>query len=311
MSDKYVHLVQRHMQAGIRTGDEQMVKCLFHDDSNASMQFNVDSGLYLCFACHAKGNIKSLERHLGVRISEGEVDVVDIIARLDALRDQDTTPREAVLPESYLNQYKFPTDYWTERDFTQATIDSFDLGYDIMNDAVTIPLRNVNGGLLGVIRRYNGKNVRHNDRYRYPKGFKRASNLFASWLINQDDESDTVVLVEGSTDAMAVWQAGHAAGAIYGSSLSGAQHRLLRRLGVVRVILAFDNDTAGEKARNGALGYRSTVVRGQERWVYDRASDLRHSFIVEEVSYPRGVKDPGGMNDTQIRRMLRKSTHVD
>lgn len=321
---KYASLIEKHFQVVLKSGPEWMCRCVWHDDGNASLQVNVEKGLYLCFAgnCGARGNIRSLERFLGIRFDNEVVDVQDIRDRLDALKRP--VERQVVLAESTLNRYRMPTDYWgpcptpRHRDctgrpgckhhrwFTPETIKAFDLGSDPLNDCVTIPVRTVGGDLIGIIKRYLDPDAEL--RYRYPKGFKRSLNLFGSWLVEQDPDAHTVVLVEGALDAITVWQAGYPAMAVYGSSLSAAQVRLLKRLGIVRVVLAFDNDAAGRKCAQSALGWHDRKRGSKIVREYDAATDVSRFFIVDRGRYaPSMPSDPGAMDQKQVDEMLRRT----
>lgn len=305
---RYESLVD-HLAVAAHNGDEYMVRCLFHDDSNASMQFNVDKGLFVCFACGATGNHRTIQKQLGLRFSDGEFDVADIRARLDALKRPATDDVLPVLQESYLDRYAFPTGYWESRGITRETAAIFDLGYDPLGEYVTIPIRNVRGQLLGVIRRFLDPDAEL--RYRYPKGFKRSTNLFASWLVEADEDCDHVVLVEGALDAIKVWQAGYSALAIYGSSISAQQVRLLRRLGIGQVTLFFDNDAAGRKATDSALGWHVRKRGTKTVREYDASTDLRRQFIVNSTNYlRRSPADPGAMDSRQIITVLQNTSRA-
>ena len=198
----------------------------------------------------------------------------------------------AVVEESSLSAFAIPNQYWQERGLTQETIALFGLGYDVMNDAVTIPIRDQYGQLLGVIRRYLEDDAPL--RYKYPRGFKRSCNLFASWLLDTDPGS-TVVVCEGSIDAMKVRQAGFPGVAQYGSSMAPQQVELLQRSGITTVILFYDNDKAGKKA--------TLDVTGQGK------VDLRDYFVVKTVHYPsRSIKDPGMMSSAEIADCVNTAT---
>lgn len=309
-SGQYAELAEKHLAVSIRSGNEVMARCIFHDDSNASMQFNVEKGLFICFSCGERGNAKKLQRQLGIRWQEGEIDVADIRAKLDRLRSPEAG-RLPVLDETFLDRYRFPTPYWAERGFDLATVDAFDLGYDPLGGFVTIPVRNVHGGLLGVIKRFLDPNAEL--RYRYPKGFSRSTNLFASWMVEHDEETDHVALVEGSLDAAKVWQAGYSAVACYGNSISPAQIRVLKRLGVSQVTIFADKDRGGQQLTACALGWHEHrdargTVRKRE---YREETDLTRHFLVRKVVYtPSMPKDPGAMTDEQVHLMLRKSRKV-
>lgn len=301
---RYEEWARKHLDIVNVTGDEAMVRCVVHSDSKASMQFNLRSGLWVCFACHEGGSIKRLCKELGIGLMEDpEPDVRDIMKRIKELSGD--LPNKALKgqDEKTLKRYSLPTGYWTGRGFTKKTIKAFDLGLDMMADAVTIPLRDDQGRLLGVIKRYLGEDVEL--RYRYPKGFKRSLNLFASWLVEHHD-TDMVVLCEGAVDAMMCWQAGIPALAIYGSSISPTQVRLLRRLGVGQVVLFFDDDKAGREARDCCLGIRHHVRKEKKVQDYDARTDLRKWFLVYDVRYREGWgSDPGSLSDKQIKKAVR------
>lgn len=303
----FLDFAQKHLDIINVSGDEAMVRCIVHDDSKASMQFNTRTGLWICFACGEGGSIKRACRELGVTVlDDPEPELDEIYAKLKELKRPSRKGQPDTLDESYLKRYDLPTRYWKSRGFTEETIKAFDLGSDVMNDAVTIPLRNENGQLLGVIRRYLEEDV--DLRYKYPKGFKRSMNLFGSWLV-ENDPGDRVCLVEGSLDAIKCWQAGIPALAIYGSSLSPAQARLLRRLGVGQVVLFFDNDKAGDKAADGCVGIKHRLRKKKKITEYDPRTDLRRWFLVSRVQYPQsGASDPGDMSGKMIRKMVKKAT---
>ena len=122
-------------------------------------------------------------------------------------------------------------------------------------------------------------------KYMYYKGFPRKTSLFASWLVAKT-KTDHVVVTEGSLDAVSVWQAGYPSVAQFGSSISREQILLLRRLGIHRVTLFYDNDKAGRQA------------------TLDAVSMLR-DFLVYTVAYDDGdPKDPGGMKAGMVRKKV-------
>lgn len=306
-SSIYEDFATKHLDIVNVSGEEAMVRCVVHDDSKASMQFNLRTGLWVCFACHEGGSIKRLCRELGIPLmADPEPDLDDIYAKIEELSQKPKKGAKDVQPESLLKRYTIPTRYWQDRGFSKKVIESFDLGFDPMNDCVTIPLRNDMGQLLGVIKRYLGEDVEL--RYRYPKGFKRSLNLFASWLLEHTD-TDTVVVCEGSLDAIKCWMAGIPAVAVYGSSISRSQIRLLRQLGVGHVVLFFDNDKAGWAANDLCVGRKHKFRKGKGAYVeYDPHYDLRRWFLVSQVKYKKGWEsDPGALSVKQIKRAVSKA----
>jgi DNA primase len=306
-----IEWVNRHLHVQGSSGDEYDVCCPVHQERHASMRVNVAKGVCFCHGCGLRGTLPGLARQMGVTYQGNgtQVDMGDLLRKLDALHTQarGSNLRSNWLPESELSRYRFPTAYWTDpipngRGLTQATVDAFDLGYDPMNDCVTIPIRDVAGHLLGFTRRFLDPDA--DRRYKDPKGFDKGSNLFGSWFTSQDPSS-YVVLTEGPLDAVKVWQAGHPAVAQFGSHMTAEQLKILRRMGVVTVILFYDNDPPGRKMVRSAHGWTTRSINGSDRAVYDPQHDLRRSFIVKKVDYS-GVraKDPGAMMDSDVNRLV-------
>jgi hypothetical protein len=295
---KYESFAKDNLPIVSVAGEEADCRCVFHEDSRPSMRFNMELGVFFCHGCGMRGNVHTLARHLGlggVDTSTSLRDVYDALRRLDAPKG-----RERGLQESALAQYAIPTAYWEEdRDLSIRTIERFQLGADPMGEFVTIPMRDWNGRLLGVIKRYLAKDADH--KYKYPKKFQKAHHLFGAWQVAKAKNAKTVVLTEGSIDAMKVWQAGYPGLGILGSEISEHQIKVLLALDVRRVILFFDNDNAGLKVTSNALGFREIRDREGVRKTYRRDFDLRRHFSVERAVYPsRRTKDPGSMTSGEI-----------
>lgn len=296
--------VETHFDVRHRGSEEWDVLCPKHGDRNASMRINVVKGVFMCHGCHIHGGMTRLARLVGQTWRPGsqqEMSLAMLQAKLTTLRKgvDDRTVR--ILPESALLRYQLPTSYWEDtRGFTPETVAAFDLGYDPINDCVTIPVRNVHGELLGFTRRFldfdPDLDLGNDSKYKDPKGFRKADNLFASWMAAAD-ESPSLVIVEGPLDAIKVWQAGHAAVAQYGSYITPRQIRLLKQLGAIEIILFYDNDNGGRGAVEYAKGWERDETGAR---VYDPTHDLRKHFIVKRVSYRCSAKDPGEMSDRQI-----------
>lgn len=296
--------VDRYLNPGSISGREVMCVCLFHEDSKPSMQFNLDSGLFVCFTCGVGGSYRKIEKKLGVNHKDIEVGLDVIYRKLNDLRKSANMPDgPRVLPETTLDQFDLFKEKWEDRKLKPATVDAFDLGYDMVANALTIPVRNMHGDLIGVTRRFLDPDA--DSKYRYPKGFHKAEHLFASWMVAADTSDKPVVLTEGAIDCMSVWEAGYPAMAIYGSSVSHAQIRILRALGITRLILFFDNDKAGRDIVQRCRGWKRPDGGKWERVV---DLDLRRYFDVSEVSWygiPRTVaKDANDLGILKRRSLL-------
>lgn len=330
MSDlKYEEFVLHHFEVKTRYGNEAMVRCIEHDDHSASMQVNLESGLWLCFSCGARGGPRQLFESFGIPFDQTAVDLdlSGVIKTLDALNRQARSRKPAetvhIYPESYLDQFDIPTDYWETRGFTQRTVERFKFGFSPLGNFVTLPMRDMHGRLLGVTRRYmNIEDSPTGDRYKYPAGFQRKENLYASWLVAEDERASTVAMTEGALDCAKVWQAGHPAVAVYGSSVSSHQIRELLRCNVREVVMFFDNDVAGRKVAKGCLGWKTNKRKGVVTTTYDPESDLRNYVDVRTVVWPKkpypsvqdkrmAASDPGDLDSAAIKEMLRYTVEPD
>lgn len=309
----YARMVEAHFDVQIRTGDEWMVRCGWHENTGTpSMQVNVRTGMFLCFnpTCSVRGGPKKLTAFCHEKFIDAEVDVSEIIARLNMLEAQSSSEHLAprVMSESMVSRYKFPTDYWTNRGFTQVTQDAFDMGYDPIHNNPTIALRALDGSLTGFLRRDMSPDAVV--KYRNPKHYKKSHNLFGAWMAYKCS-SDLVVVCEGPTDAIKVWQAGFCAVAQYGSQISPEQVRLIRRMGFGQVVLFYDNDAAGKHADAAARGQKQHLRNNKTVIEYDPALDLTRDFLVSRADYT-GInsKDPGGMDDYDIMAAVVGATPV-
>jgi DNA primase len=248
MSGRYEPIVERYLTPVIKGSEEYMCVCPFCD-GRSSLQFNIDSGLWVCFRCDSKGNAKTLVRKLGGVYADPVISVEAIRKHVDRLRllRKKENREQRVFDDSILRRFSFPNDYWsTVRGFSDSTIARWNLGYDPIKDRHIIPYRNPAGQLLGVIQRLGDEETeRANIRYIYPESFDRKGSLFGSWQIVGLKK---VALVEGATDTIALDDANRPSGGQFGSSISSAQARLLHRLGVREVVLFYDYDEAGLKA---------------------------------------------------------------
>lgn len=237
-------------------GTERPFHCPVHADKHASASVNVISGLWICYTCGAKGKA-------------GNGYTVNPDALLSYLKGAQKRHEQHYFPESWLNLYTAgdPHEYWRGR-FSEQACEHFQLGYDEESESATYPLRDAGGYLLGVVRRplppdWDG------GKYIYPRHIDVTKYLFN---YTQYERRPVALLVEGAADAIACWEAGFEAYAIYGSRMSEDQAQLLRRVSTMRVFCAFDMDEAGDKAYLGA-------------------KNLLPDMSVERVMLPEGAKD--------------------
>lgn len=68
----YGYFAQHLTKIKHRSGNEYMALCPFHPDKNPSFSFNTETGLWHCFACGEKGNIKQFLEKFGEEIDMRE-----------------------------------------------------------------------------------------------------------------------------------------------------------------------------------------------------------------------------------------------
>jgi DNA primase len=173
-----------------------------------------------------------------------------------------------------------------------SSAERFELGWNALTSAVTLPYRHHYGPLLGVVeRRLTGR-----PKYMYPRKFPRTETLYGSWLIPGAATTE-VVLCEGPFDAIKVWQAGIPAVSMWGSQLHEKQVQLLYSLGMRSVVLFTDRDAAGRSAALSAAGKLASF-----------------GFLVRQVrypaTYPGEYSDPGSLPEVLIRARVRRAKWV-
>lgn len=271
-----------------------------HSDSSPSMDFNIHKGVYFCRSCGWGGRAK-IGTVYNLPNTDLQEEAMGVLKQLNTLQRQSGKKPIEYLDDSYLDRFRFPALWAKQRGFTDDTIEAFELGYEPMKDAGTIPVRNKAGRLLGVTYRFLGADVEKHDRYRYPKDYEKKHHIYGAHLI-AESPLDYVVLTEGYLDAAKVWQAGYQAGGIGGSHPSAEQIRVLHSLGITRVIFMFDNDREGNLINKRALGKWTVKGRyGKPITQYRRETDFGRNFWCQKVVWKRfDKKDPG---ETSTRRM--------
>ena len=248
------------------TGVERAFLCPVHGDSNPSASVNVIKGVWLCYSCGAKGTLDSV--------------ITDPNMQMDALDELVRSMSEELEPvhytESWLNQFDSgPVHaYWISR-FGYAAVKHFRLGFDPGRRAVTYPLRSPGGRVLGVVRRRLDSDE-GGPKYLYPPGVNVSELLFNY----SADARDVVYLVEGALDAVACWEAGVEAFAVYGARLSQQQLALLDRTGAVDVVCVFDQDEAGESA------YAQVEEMARGKFVHRMSWDRSLGKDIAELDLP-------------------------
>ena len=229
-----------------------------HPDDSGKMSFFVtpDKGFYHCFSCGKGGKLLSLLTTMfGVSYSDA----------LEMSAFTDYTPSKKEIWELDRKWTVTPPKEFTARGFKKETLEHFRFGYTD-DDWILIPFYKSfrhPTDLLGYQRRRNiPDRVVINS-----KGFKKADYLY-----NLDTTYDYVIVVEGYSDVLRLYQHGYNAVALLGSLVSDWQIEQISKF--KHVYLALDNDLPGREAT--------------ER-VYYKLKDL----VADIKLIPYQTKDPG------------------
>lgn len=217
----------------------------------------------------------------------------------DSKLDISNNSKSVYITEEELDSYRYYHPYWAKRGITNENIiELFDLGYDSKTDCITFPVRDIKGNCLFVARR----NVKTKF-FNYPKGVEKplyglyeyhkfihdktyvgrydgqeiTSGKYAEW-------EKSVIVCESMIDCILLWQAGHYAVALNGLG-NALQFNQLNKLPCRHIILATDNDEAGQDARK-------------------RIRQEINNKLITEIEFPKGVKDIGECTKEQVRDIL-------
>jgi hypothetical protein len=130
--------------------------------------------------------------------------------------------------------------YMRKRKIRKATVDLCEVMYDELKTRIGIPVRDFNGGLVGIVWRPVGDNAVYDN----AGGSWASKALLGAHLLTKD--RDLLYLVEGPFDWLRMVCAGFRNTlCLLGSSLSPIQEDKIRKLGFRNIALCFDNDDAG------------------------------------------------------------------
>jgi len=263
------------------SGDLLVSNCPVHEGDNQTA-FNVNinkrseyCGRWFCNTkgCHSEygGDILGLIRGLIASKNNGISSFTDVLdlankfcgsERVDITCDNFTnlllasveTKKRGPTREQVRSKLSIPSRYYLERGFSEEVLNEFDVG-DCFREGTQMFGRSVfpvydptDKFLVGSVGRAIEKK---SPKWINEKGFDKANYLFNYGKAIVDVcKIGEAILVEGQGDVMRLWEAGiKNVFGIFGSNISLGQEILLQKTGVMSIVTAFDNDSAGEKAR--------------------------------------------------------------
>lgn len=287
MSGRFESYINSHFNVVSSSGSEIVCICPWHDDHSGHLYINEDTGLFICFSCGKKG---ALARDPDV--AKQTPYTLEMMAKM--VEKLNSPPQKTKFyQESWLSQFDTDLSYWTSnRNLPDDVVRLFNLGYDPFTNRATIPLRDVQGRILGVTyRRLDGGMPK----YLHPKGFPTGRHLFGAHLLNGER---TIAITEGQVDAIRGRASRVPTVATMGARLTRDQIKLLQRLGIRKVVILYDNDKAGRKGvLNAYSGLQDTGIAVSVGWYRPYWASRDAQGVL------RPLKDPDSLNEHRYRKM--------
>jgi len=284
-----------------RKKDGFMALCRFHNEKDRSFSIS-DTGLWFCWSCHVKGNLKQLMEKLG----GAELDWRDMLKVMGAsLSDFDKpkkSKRIANLPEDF-SPYTFEAEVpeVIAKRLHWETIQAFGLGYCLKypnEGRCIIPIK-YKGKVVG----YHGRAIKDSKQPRYynPSEFEIKDYLFNYDACGFRKE---LILVEGAFNAMSMAEKGFLrTAATFGTEFKSEQVQKIFSLNPSSVVICFDRDPSKikEGKEHGFAGQRATKKLGL----------LLNDFLkVEVMPLPFG-KDPNDLPAEILGECYRRRVPFD
>lgn len=296
--DNYVEF-PGNLQATIDGKFLPLVKCPNpeHDTNKRHFQINIVDGLVHCFAlCGISGTYTK-----AISLIEGcsERDARKIILghkRRGSVGNAIAKKRHAVgvkskipIPdyESYLPPVAL--DYLRDRGITENSVAAWELGWDADEKRIVIPAKDLRRITRFLVKR--SVFPHQHPRYLYaPEGVSKNALLFGCCFTDPGlVKSHGLILVEGSLDAIRLYQHGHRnVVATLGTGISEIQRRIVSRLRPRRIYIFFDRDSAG--------------INGIEI-----ASRRLRKYPLYVVRYPKGKSDPAELGRKEVERAISRA----
>lgn len=236
------------------TGDEiNLQTCPFCGDRKFHIYFNTRKRVYFCFKCQEGGGYRKLKRELGLTEDLDESLSSDV-------KEIEKANKKGGLPGEFVpcwdGKKLIMPKYLVGRGILPETVKRFGIGFipdGKMCRAVVFPVT-APDGRVGYILRYTNRKV-----YLLPKGEGSRGIYFCP----PSSSLDLTLVVEGTFDALAAFQAGLGGIAIFGIAISKEQQQRISQLGSKRktrnIVMAFDAD-ATDEAEKAACEFASLGV---------------------------------------------------
>lgn len=191
---------------------------------------------------------------------------------------QNDTP-QPIIPEATLDPYlgKCNTLFFQDG-IDYKTQELFQVGYDEYSNRITIPERDYNGNLVGIMGRSNDPHCKHEERWLPLVPCSRSKTLFGlTQNYHHIAERNTIFLFESEKAPMQLRSFGSKLGlGLCGCHVSKSQADMIHSLLPERVVLALDEGLEEEQIREEAqkLVQNNIIVKTKVGYVWDANGDI-------------------------------------
>jgi hypothetical protein len=203
ISQRHIRLLRPYLIGRPRKNGEWDMICPLHEDENRSASLNTLTGEWYCFAGCGGGRVADLIMQKSHWVSPGR-------AAMNGGSPRYATPNEVITEgriqgwHAALLDDETACDYLVERGIHTKTMVDFEIGWDRVKQAYTIPVRGPKGEIWN-IRRYT---TRENARTKiWNVAGMRPTELYPIGQL----EADRIIICEGEWDTLATIQHGYAA----------------------------------------------------------------------------------------------------
>ena len=151
-----------------------------------------------------------------------------------------------IIPEDELDKYRWTHPYMYQRKLTDEIIELFDVGYDKLNDCITMPVRDMNGNTIFFNRRSVGQKF-----HQYGESDPKTEFLYGAYEVikyrDRFEDYSKLYVTESAINCLTLWTLGIPAVALMGVG-GGNQFKLLKDMPFRSIVLALDPDTPGDLA---------------------------------------------------------------
>lgn len=306
--------------------------CPFHGNHDTpSFAVNKQSGLYICYnpACNRTGNLMKLLKSagglddFGARrlLARAKLDEGSFLSQLQRVTEVREDFPEYVHPTRPNYMRDIQTDFWKYaepqmymrgRGFEKETLKKFQVGYDIDEDMVCVPMWDPMGRakVVAVRRSIEGK------RFKNTPGLPTSKTLFN--IHNAKKTGDSVVIVEASFSAMRLDQCGYSnAVAVLMGHFNETHANLIDKY-FNKVVIMTDFDSKSDHVYRSCpkctsegsglcKGHNPGEELGKKIAKLLPHKDLMWAHCGGPDRFPAGTKDPDDMDDETIRYSIKNA----